>query len=157
MKKRLLSMALAAVFCVGTYAYEVGDYMFTKDARLKVAGANIASNDYNQTDNWSNENGGPLAANWKVVAIAGPDGSNVTALQSQGASAEEGTALTSAWQLQNGIYAISFYVYSPAAASISISAGGNNFMSLTSGDPSRQINAVATLAEAAWTQVCRQW
>lgn len=153
MKKRLLSMALAAVFCVGTYAYEVGDYMFTKDARLKVAGANIASNDYNQTDNWSNENGGPLAANWKVVAIAGPDGSNVTALQSQGASAEEGTALTSAWQLQNGIYAISFYVYSPAAASISISAGGNNFMSLTSGDPSRQINAVATLAEAAWTQV----
>ena len=153
MKKRLLTMALAAVFGLGAYAYSVDDYIETNDARLKVTGENIVNNEYNATDYWSNENGGPLAANWKTVVVAGPDGDNVTALQSQSASNDEGSALTASWQLQNGIYAISFWVYSPAAASTSITVGGNNYVSFNSGEEARQINAAVTLAEAQWTQI----
>ena len=63
MIKRLLTVALVAMFGLGAYAYNVDDYVETKDARLKVTGANIASNNFNDKDVWSNEVGGALADN----------------------------------------------------------------------------------------------
>ena len=153
MIKRLLTVALVAMFGLGAYAYSVDDYVETKDARLKVTGENIASNNFNDKDVWSNEAGGPLAANWNIENAAGPDGADLLTVASTGASNDEGTALTGAWSLKNGIYAISFWVYSPAAASVSVTSGGTNYMSFNCGDGARQINATWTLAEAAWTQV----
>lgn len=153
MIKRLLTVALVAMFGLGAYAYNVDDYVETKDARLKVTGENIASNNFNDKDAWSNEVGGALAANWKVENAAGPDGAEILTVTSTGAANDEGTALTGAWSLKNGIYAISFWVYSPAAASVSVTSGGTNYMSFNCGDGARQINATWTLAEAAWTQV----
>ena len=153
MIKRLLTVALVAMFGLGAYAYSVDDYVETKDARLKVTGENIASNNFNDKDVWSNEAGGPLAANWNIENAAGPDGADLLTVASTGASNDEGTALTGAWSLKNGIYAISFWVYSPAAASVSVTSGGTNYMSFNCGDEARQINATWTLAEAAWTQV----
>ena len=153
MIKRLLTVALVAMFGLGAYAYNVDDYVETKDARLKVTGENIASNNFNDKDAWSNEVGGALAANWKVENAAGPDGADLLTVASTGAANDEGTALTGAWSLKNGIYAISFWVYSPAAASVSVTSGGTNYMSFNCGDGARQINATWTLAEAAWTQV----
>jgi len=153
MIKRLLTVALVAMFGLGAYAYSVDDYVETKDARLKVTGENIASNNFNDKDVWSNEVGGPLAANWNIENAAGPDGADLLTVTSTGAANDEGTALTGAWSLKNGIYAISFWVYSPAAASVSVTSGGTNYMSFNCGDEARQINATWTLAEAAWTQV----
>ncbi len=153
MIKRLLTVALVAMFGLGAYAYNVDDYVETKDARLKVTGENIASNNFNDKDVWSNEVAGALADNWKVENAAGPDGADLLTVTSTGATNDDGTALTSAWSLKNGIYAISFWVYSPAAASVSVTSGGTNYMSFNSGDEARQINATWTLAEAAWTQV----
>lgn len=151
-------MALAMVFGVGAYAFQANDIIWTKDAKLKVTDATnkITNGNYSQTDGWTSENGGALAANW-LVTTATKDDAQVTVLQSEGATNEEGTHLTNAWQLTTGIYALSYWIYSPSAVTTSITAGGNNFVSFyVSADGTtiaRQINTTTTLAEAAWTQV----
>ena len=158
MKRNLLTMALAMVFGVGAYAFETGQYIYTKDAKLKVTDATnkITNGNYSQTDGWTSENGGALAANW-LVTTATKDDAQVTVLQSEGATNDEGTHLTNAWVLPTGIYALSYWVYSPSEVTTSITAGGNNVVSFyVSADGTtvaRQINATTKLAEAAWTQV----
>lgn len=160
MNKRLLTMAMAVVFGVGTsLAFEADEYIYTKDAKLKVStGTNLVTNgNYSQEDGWTNENGGPLAANWLVKTVAGPQGSEVTAVTSNGAAADEGTVLQNRWALKTGIYAISYYAYSPTAVATTTTSGGNNFVSFfISADGTtvdRQVNEVANLAEMGWTLV----
>ena len=158
MKRNLLTMALAMVFGVGAYAFETGQYIYTKDAKLKVTDATnkITNDNYAQADGWISEKGGALAANW-LVTTATKDDAQVTVLQSENATNDEGSHLTNAWVLPTGIYALSYWVYSPSAVTTSITAGGNNFVSFyVSADGTtvaRQINATTSLAEAAWTQV----
>lgn len=158
MKRNLLTMALAMVFGVGAYAFETNDIIWTKDAKLKVTDATnkITNGNYAQTDGWISEKGGALAANW-LVTTATKDDAQVTVLQSENATNAEGSHLTNAWELPTGIYALSYWIYSPSEVTTSIKAGDNNFVSFyVSADGTtiaRQINATTLLAEAAWTQV----
>lgn len=151
-------MALAMVFGVGAYAFEANDIIWTKDAKLKVTDATnkITNGNYAQTDGWISEKGGALDANWRVTT-ATKDDAQVTVLQSENATNAEGSHLTNAWELPTGIYALSYWIYSPSAVTTSITDGGNNVVSFyVSADGTtvdRQINATTSLAEAAWTQV----
>ncbi len=44
MRKKLLLTALAVVSAMGSFAYEVNEYIFTATQRLKVTGENIVAN-----------------------------------------------------------------------------------------------------------------
>ena len=156
MKKRLLTMALAAVFGLGAYAYNAGDYLYTTTAKFKLNGNNVANNNFADPNQWGNGLGGGLASNWMSENAEGPDGTQILTLASLDASTEEGSSANAAWELANGVYAISFWVYSPSAVSTSISDGGNNFLSFNcgvAGETARQINEVVQLNEADWTQI----
>lgn len=161
MNKRLLTQCMALVVAVGAYAYTEGDYIYTKDAKLKVASANLVSNgNFDSADNaglagWTSETGGEVGSTWVVTPSAGPNGESV--IQSKEASAAEGAALTTAWKLTQGEYAISFKIKS-STGSISITAGSANFASFfANADGSqtvgRQISAALSFAANEWFEV----
>lgn len=97
MKKRLLFAALALVCTANTFAFEVGEYVFTKTQRLKVTGDNILTNyDFsNGTEGWTDAtNSGKLDPDtWLVESenAPGPNGEN--AIVSQAANEGDATAL----------------------------------------------------------------
>lgn len=150
---------LVALFAVGTSAANIGDYVYTPNAKLKVTGENLVTNGaFNQgdgTEGWKNENAGALTSNWTVVTNVGPNGEN--AMQSQGATTDEGTALCNSWELSTGIYAISYWVNS-STSSTSITAGQNNFVSFFANEDgsqtvTRQVSEAQTFAASTWTQI----
>ena len=158
MKKRLLTMALTAMVAAGSYAYEVGDYLFTPDAKLKVEGANLVENgDFSKLfEGWTNENGGDIV-NWAVAQNEGPTGEE-SVIKAQSTANAEGTTLTNVWQLKSGVYAISYWAFFPTSQTTSVSASGNYYVNFfANADGSNNITraiADATYFEGEkWTEV----
>ena len=95
MRKKLLLAVIAMASTVGSFAYNVGDYIFTASQRLKVTGDNIVANgDFSDgTTGWYDaEKGTPSAETWSVEPGMGPNGESV--IKSLGAT--EGAALCNA-------------------------------------------------------------
>jgi hypothetical protein len=126
MRKKLLLAVIAMASTVGSFAYNVGDYIFTASQRLKVTGDNIVANgDFSDgTTGWYDaEKGTPSAETWSVEPGMGPNGESV--IKSLGAT--EGAALCNAWQPGAGTYVISFQIKGEASGALSITAGENNY------------------------------
>ena len=161
MKKRLLMQLLVVCMTVGAYAYNAGDYIYTKTAKFKILDADIVTNGSftvgeGGLEGWTNETGGAVDGSvWGIQTNVGPKGEN--AIYSQGASTEEGQTLSRAWQLSAGFYTISYWVKSPSALNSSVAAGSTNYVNFFLNETGDQTvtTAVATAAPFMedWTEV----
>ena len=158
MKKRLLTMAMAALLAGSSFAYEVGSYVYTPTAKLKVEGANQVENgDFsNLFAGWTNETGGEITS-WTVAPGEGPTGAEA-AIKAQSQSNEAGTTLTNVWQLTQGVYTISYQAFFPSKQTTSITAGSGNYVNFFANVDgsmtiSRAIADIVTFEEQSWTEV----
>ncbi len=129
MRKKLLLTALAVVSAMGSFAYEVNEYIFTATQRLKVTGENIVANgDFADgvTGWYDAEKAAPAAETWSVEPGMGPNGESV--IKSLGAI--EGAALCNEWQPGAGTYVISFQVKGEAGGAFSLTATDNNYANI---------------------------
>ncbi|MDE6648117.1 MAG: hypothetical protein K2K03_09915, partial [Prevotella sp.] len=115
MRKRLLLQVLFVAFAVVVSA---ADYLYTRNAKFKIEGANLVENGAFASGwgtQWKNELGQePSGQAWQVNQEKGPNFENVA--ESAGASLAEGTMLTNMWSLTaNTTYAVSYFVKAPEA------------------------------------------
>lgn len=127
MRKRLLLQVLFVAFAVVVSA---ADYLYTRNAKFKIEGANLVENGAFAAGwgtQWKNELGQePSGQAWQVNQDKGPNFENVA--ESAGASLAEGTMLTNMWSLTaNTTYAVSYYVKAPEAATSNITKGSSSY------------------------------
>ncbi|MCI7360031.1 MAG: carbohydrate binding domain-containing protein, partial [Prevotella sp.] len=80
MKKRLLLSFAAVIGAMTSFAYNVGDYVYTNTAKFKVIGENILTNGNFAAnyDGWKDYADGALSPDyWSIEAGASEDGGNV--------------------------------------------------------------------------------
>ncbi len=124
MMKRLLSMAVAAVFAVGAYAQ---DYVYTSTQKLKITGDNIVTNGNfaEGTTGWVAADGGDVNATiWTLESGVGPAGEN--ALKSLGNEAADANALCQRWAELSGTYVITLQMKGTAYTNTAIGAAQNS-------------------------------
>lgn len=150
------------MFCaVGTFAVNVGEYVYTHTAKFEVTGENRVTNgDFNVGDGsegWKDGDGNNISESWRVVTNVGL-GDGINAIESQGASTEAAGTLANSWRLTSGLYVISYSVYAPEDLISSITAGGANYVNFfanTTGDNTveRAIASAESWRGEQWTQV----
>lgn len=166
MNKRILH-TLVLLFCVlGTYAYNVGDYVLTDNARLKVTGENLLVNGDLAVNNvssaefgWATPAGVFLSPeHWTLEPALGPDGMN--AMQSQSAEAE--AQMYQAVAIEPGkAYVISMQIKGSEKTTSSNVAGQQNMIDVYTnadgtqtkeGDGFVQVSTVMPIGDE-WTEV----
>ena len=162
MKKRLLFAAFAMFCAAGSFAANIGDYVFTHTAKFKVTGENIVLNgDFNVGDGsegWKDGEGKGVSQSWKVVTTEVGLGEGINAIESQGASTDAAGTLTNVWQLTSGLYVISYKVYAPEDVTCSITSGSANYVNLfanTTADNTieRAIAGAESWKGGQWTEI----
>lgn len=89
MNKRLLISFAAIMGAMTSFAYNVGDYVYTHDAKFKVTGDNLITNGNfaSNYDGWKDYSDGALSPDyWSIETGAAQDGGNV--IQSADGSAD---------------------------------------------------------------------
>jgi hypothetical protein len=165
MNKRLLLLIAVGVSAVSSFAYNVGDYIFTPDAKYKVIGENLVQNG-KFADNytgWSNLTGAAVSTDfWSIEAGVGPNGENVL----QCVSAADGNDGAYVFQTNpyeaSKTYVISMDVMAPMAITTSTTEGAQNYLdvfvnsdfsSSKTADGFKQVAASTTLPSNEWTNV----
>ncbi len=127
MKKRLLFAALALVSAMGSFAYEVNEYVYTPNQRLKITSENKVTNGNfaDGTTGWTDATGAGINADvWDYRAGEGPNGENV--LTSLGATAD--AALCNSWPVSAGVtYVVAYDVKGLSNGTTVIKPGENNY------------------------------
>lgn len=167
MYKRLLLQFVGLACAVGSFAYNVGDYVFTADARYKVTSdVNLITNgDFSVTNpsavgfGWTDGAGAALSTdNWQLMPGEGPDGT--TALQSL--SAAEGVTIFQAVPFtQAQTLIVSFKIKSPTAATSSVTVGDGTYVDVyanADGSASKDADRFQQVATAEaigtdWTEI----
>jgi len=153
-------MQLLTVVCaMGTYAANVGDYLYTATAKFKVSGANSFANGAFATGfgtEWSDGKGGEPGELWGVETGKGPNGENVVI--SKGASTAEGTADTLAYvmPLETGIYTISYYA-KVESAFLSNVKGTTNCLNIFLDDTGSVTDTTGYVGIAANAALTSEW
>ena len=127
MKKRLLMVAFAALSVASSFAYEVGEYVYTATQRVKISGENIVKNgDFSEgTEGWTNAAAESLNADvWSFVEGEGPNGENaISSINSTTADA----ALCSAWQIPaDGTYLVTYDIKGGSLGVTGLVTGGTS-------------------------------
>ncbi len=126
MKKRLLFAAMAMVCAMGSSAYEVGDYVYTLNQRVKITGENLVTNGNfaEGTDGWIDAAGEAINTEvWSYVEGAGPNGENV--LQSMSGSTAD-AALCQKWDLPTGTYIVMYDIKGEATSATFLNPAWGN-------------------------------
>ena len=127
MKKRLLLMAAFALAMVGSsFAYNVGDYVYTATQRVKITGENLVQNgDFSKgLEGWTDAAGnGPSADVWSMEEGLGPNGENV--IKSMNGSTSD-AALCRSWQMNGGTYVVLYDIKGQGTASTGIVSDKSN-------------------------------
>ncbi len=141
-------MFAAALGAVNSFAYEVGQYVYTENGRFMITGANMVKNgDFsNGTEGWTNFGGGALSVDTFEVATDGPEGRHcLTATQlSGGAQKTDGFATSTNFMqtvaLQpNGKYIVTYKTRAytlPRITSVSLDRNNNYQNVFVNGDGS---------------------
>ena len=112
MKKRLLFAALAMICASSTFAYEDGEYAFTKDGRVRIDGQNLVVNgDFtDELKGWTGAvKDAPNSDAWGIEPGAGPNGENV--VKSKGTpEGSEDNGLCQVISLEPGTYVASYQI-----------------------------------------------
>ena len=131
MKKRLLFCCALMVATLSSYAYQLGDYVFTVDAKYKVVGDNLLTNgDFSSNfDGWKDASGSELNPSfWSIETGASETGGNV--VQSLDGSADQtGNYMFQSVPYEPGkTYIISFKVKGVDPLTSSITFGTSNYL-----------------------------
>jgi len=163
MKKRLLFAALAMFCTVGSFAINVGDYVYSHTAKYKVTGNNVVMNgDFNVGDGsegWRDGEGNGMSQSWRIVSTDVGLGEGINAVECQEASTSVAGTLTNSWQLASGLYVISYKVFTSEDVTCSVTDGNTNYVSFIakSADDQNPYERVISGAESwkggEWTQV----
>ena len=90
MKRRLLLQLVALLSVMGVQAYDLGDYIYTADAKFKVTGENLVQNgNFQSFDGWSTKEG--AAVNTEYWSLETEDGQ--TMAKSLGSGADNSNSL----------------------------------------------------------------
>lgn len=148
MKKRLLIMFAAALGAVNSFAYEVGQYVYTENGRFMITGANMVKNgDFsNGLEGWTNFGGTALSPDTFEISANGPEGRNCMAatLASGGAQKSNGFATSTNFMqtvqlAPNGSYIVTYKTKAytlPRISSVSLDRNGNYQNVFVNGDGS---------------------
>lgn len=131
MKKRLLFCCALMVATLSSYAYQLGDYVFTVDAKYKVVGDNLLTNgDFSSNfDGWKDASSSELNPTfWSIETGASETGGNV--VQSNDGSADQtGNYMFQSVPYEPGkTYIISFKVKGVDPLTSSITFGTSNYL-----------------------------
>lgn len=159
MKKRLLMQLLAVVCVMGTYAANVGEYIFTTTAKYKVSGNNSFANGVFATgfgSEWTNGKGGEPGELWGIETGKGPNAENVVV--SKGAANTEGFADTLAYvmPLETGVYTISYYA-KVESAFLSNTKGTTNCLNIFLDDNGSVTDTTGYVGIAANAALTTEW
>lgn len=148
MKKRLLIMFAAALGAVNSFAYEVGQYVYTENGRFQITGANMVKNgDFsNGLEGWTNFGGTALSPDTFEISANGPEGRNCMAatLASGGAQKTDGFATSTNFMqtvqlAPNGSYIVTYKTKAytlPRISSVSLDRNNNYQNVFVNGDGS---------------------
>lgn len=131
MNKRLLISFAAIMGAMTSFAYNVGDYVYTHDAKFKVVGENILTNGNFSAnyDGWKDYSDGVLSPDyWSIETGAAQDGGNV--IQSADAAADlTGNYMYQAVPFQTGkSYVITFKMKGVDPTTSSITQKTSNYV-----------------------------
>lgn len=132
MKKRLLLSLALVLGSLSSFAYNVGDYIYTPTAKLKiVADQNLVTNGSfeSQTTGWTGKDGSAAVdlTNWSLESAAGPNGE--TTLQStNGGDGVDNYAYQSVALSAGNVYVLSFQVKGSATTSTTTTVGSANYI-----------------------------
>lgn len=133
MRRFYLFTLLATLFALNIMAaQQVGDYVYTDDARLKVTGGNVITNgDFSQgTTGWTTDGGTTLSPDTFAVVNDGPDGSYCLQVLHRSKAFLGGTIKMN-WTLEAGqTYVFSYKVKSIATDVTAIAQGDANYQDL---------------------------
>lgn len=148
MKKRLLIMFAAALGAVNSFAYEVGQYVYTENGRFQITGANMVKNgDFsNGFEGWTNFGGTALSPDTFEISANGPEGRNCMAatLASGGFQKSDGFATSTNFMqtvqlAPNGSYIVTYKTKAytlPRISSVSLDRNNNYQNVFVNGDGS---------------------
>lgn len=130
MKKRLLLSLALACGALSTFAYNVGDYIYTPSAKLKIIGENLVKNGNFSDVSFAGWNGGQdgttavSSENWSIMPGAGPNKENV--LQSLNGGDEIDNYINQNVSLPAGAtYVVSFKIMGSASGVASTTTLGS--------------------------------
>lgn len=131
MNKRLLISFAAIMGAMTSFAYNVGDYVFTHDAKFKVVGDNLIANGNfaSNYDGWKDYADGALSPDyWSIETGAAQDGGNV--IQSADASADlTGNYMYQAVPFESGkTYVVTFKMKGVEPGTSSITQKTSNYV-----------------------------
>lgn len=131
MNKRLLISFAAIMGAMTSFAYNVGDYVYTHDAKFKVTGDNLITNGNfaSNYDGWKDYSDGALSPDyWSIETGAAQDGGNV--IQSADAAADlTGNYMYQAVPFQTGkSYVITFKMKGVDPTTSSITQKTSNYV-----------------------------
>ncbi len=131
MNKRLLISFAAIMGAMTSFAYNVGDYVFTHDAKFKVVGDNLIANGNfaSNYDGWKDYSDGALSPDyWSIETGAAQDGGNV--IQSADASADlTGNYMYQAVPFESGkTYVVTFKMKGVEPGTSSITQKTSNYV-----------------------------
>lgn len=116
---------------VSSFAYNVGEYIYTTNAKYKVSGDNLVANGNfaSNYSSWTTLEGNSVSTDfWAVEPGVGPNGENVLQSVSM-ADGNAGAYVGQSIPVDAGkVYVVSMQVYAPAAFSTSITAGASNYL-----------------------------
>lgn len=131
MNKRLLLSFAAIMGAMTSFAYNIGDYVFTHDAKFKVVGNNLIANGNfaSNYDGWKDYADGALSPDyWSIETGAAQDGGNV--IQSADASADlTGNYMYQAVPFETGkTYVVTFKMKGVEPGTSSITQKTSNYV-----------------------------
>lgn len=152
MKKRLLLMMVIALTASSVYALNVGDYVFTRNARYKIMGSNLVLNGQfaDAYDNWETADSASVADAFSIEPNVGPEGQNVAS----GTAAAAGQYNMGIYQKVTGVpgtlYVATFKVKTVAGASSSSVWGKVPYINFYT-NASGEVNDTTTVKDESGT------
>lgn len=131
MNKRLLLSLAVGLSAVSSFAYEVGEYIFTADAKYKVVGENLIANGKFNTNysNWTNLAGSAVSTDfWSIETGVGPAGENALQCTNNADGNDGAYVFQSVPYEANKTYVVSMKVYAPSSVTTSTDPKSQNYL-----------------------------
>lgn len=132
MNKRLLISFAAIMGAMTSFAYNVGDYVYTHDAKFKVVGENLIANGNfaSNYDRWKDYAGGALSPDyWSIETGAAEDGKGNVIQSANGGADLTGNYMYQAVPFESGkTYVVTFKMKGVEPGTTSITQKTSNYV-----------------------------
>ena len=132
MNKRLLISFTAIMGAMTSFAYNVGDYVYTHDAKFKVVGENLIANGNfaSNYDHWTDYAGGALSPDyWSIETGAAEDGKGNVIQSANGGADLTGNYMYQAVPFESGkTYVVTFKMKGVEPGTSSITQKTSNYV-----------------------------